>query len=147
MLAGAKCSQILQLSNGRVQVLYGMAGINLLDGFAHGISGVMPGPAFVELYARIFELHKSGNPSGANELFYRMLPYLTFGVQHLELLLQMEKRVLVNRGVFRSSKMREPTMQFDAEYQSQINDLTKLILDLCEEVNQAGKQIKRDVGN
>jgi hypothetical protein len=49
VLPGTKCAEIIRLSGGKLQVLYGLAGVALMDGFAHGAMGVMPGPAFTEV--------------------------------------------------------------------------------------------------
>ena len=89
-----------------------MAGIALMDGLAHGATGVMPGPSFIEAYVRVFELYGGGRISEAKALFYRMQPYITFSVQHLELVIQMDKRALVRRGIFSSDRVREPTTSF-----------------------------------
>jgi dihydrodipicolinate synthase/N-acetylneuraminate lyase len=134
VLPGTKCSEIIRLSSGRIQVLYGMAGIALLDGLAHGATGVMPGPGFVEAYVRVFELHGAGRLPEAKALFYRMQPYITFSVQHLELVIRMDKRGLVRRGIFSSDRVREPTLCFDAEYQKQMDELIELMDGVCQEV-------------
>jgi 2-keto-3-deoxy-L-arabinonate dehydratase len=134
VLPGAKCSEIIRLSQGRVQVLYGMAGIALMDGLGRGATGVMPGPSFIEAYVRVFELYGSGRVSEAKALFYRMQPYITFSVQHLELVIQMDKRALVRRGVFPSDRVRQPTICFDAEYQKQMGELIDLMWHVCQEV-------------
>jgi 4-hydroxy-tetrahydrodipicolinate synthase len=139
VLAGSKCSEIVRLSGGRIQVLYGMAGISLLDGLAHGISGVMPGPSFVEAYARIFELYYDERIAEAQKFFYRMLPYLTFAMQHIELVIQMDKRTLMRRGVFTSDRMREPTLHMDREYVKQMDDLITVMLDICDEIKSGEK--------
>jgi dihydrodipicolinate synthase/N-acetylneuraminate lyase len=70
----------------------------------------MPGPNFVKAYARVFELYGSGRIDEAKGLFYRMQPYLTFSMQHVEIVIQMDKRALVRQGVFSSDRMREPTL-------------------------------------
>jgi dihydrodipicolinate synthase/N-acetylneuraminate lyase len=134
ILPGTKCSEIIRLSGGGVQVLYGMAGIALLDGLAHGATGVMPGPGFIEAYVRVFELYGKGRISEAKALFYRMQPYITFSVQHLELVIRMDKRGLVRRGIFSSDRVREPTLSFDAEYQKQMDELIGLMESICREI-------------
>src|SRR5450631_4297648 len=142
VLAGAKCADIVRRSGGKVQVLYGMAGIALLDGLAHGAAGVMPGPSFVKAYARVFELYGAGRIEDAKALFYRMQPYLTFSMQHVEIVIQMDKRALVRQGVFSSDRMREPTLHLDQPYQKQMDDLIDLMLGLCDELKPAGGAVK-----
>jgi dihydrodipicolinate synthase/N-acetylneuraminate lyase len=134
ILPGAKCSEIIRLSGGRVQVLYGMAGIALLDGLAHGATGVMPGPSFIEAYVHVFELYGGNRIPEAKALFYRMQPYVTFSMQHLELVIRMDKRGLVRRGIFSSDRVREPTLCFDAEYQKQMDELIELMDGICQEI-------------
>ena len=133
-LAGGKCLDIVRGSSGKVQVLYGMGGIGLLDGLSHGASGVMPGSSFVEIYVRILELYGRGLLSDAKNLFYRLQPYLTFALQHLELVIQMDKQALVERGVFSSGRMRQPTLCLDEPYQTEINALIADMIRLCAEI-------------
>jgi dihydrodipicolinate synthase/N-acetylneuraminate lyase len=139
ILPGAKCPEIIRLSQGRVQVFYGMAGIALIDGLAHGATGVMPRSGFVEAYVQVFDLYRGGRISESKALFYRMQPYIAFSVQHLELIIQMDKRALARRGIFPSEIVREPTLSFDAEYQKQMDELIELMLGICEEAQGAPK--------
>ena len=137
VLPGAKCAEIIRLSNGKLQVLYGLAGVALLDGLAHGATGVMPGPAFVEVYARIFQLWDAGRSDDAKALFYRIMPYLVFALQHVEIAIEIEKRVMVRRGLFPSDRRREPTLHLDEAYQRQMDDLADLVIGLSKEAKPA----------
>jgi hypothetical protein len=76
-----------------------------------------------------------------------MLPYITFSVQHLELVIRMDKRGLVRRGIFSSDRVREPTLSFDAEYNQQMDELIELMQDICQNIQAdrprfAGTQLK-----
>ena len=137
ILPGNKCSEILRMSSGKLQVLYGLGGVSLLDGLARGATGVMPGAGFIEVYARIFELYGDGQVEEATGIFYRMQPYLTFASQHLELAIQTDKRVLVKRGIFTSDRLREPTLCFDQTHQRQMDELADLVIGLCQEIRAA----------
>lgn len=137
VLPGPKCGEILRLSGGKLQVFYGLGGIALLDGLARGACGVMPGAALTDLYARIFQLWDTGRVDQAKLLFYRFQPYLIFALQHLELLIGMEKRVLVRRGILSSDRLRAPTPQFDDQYRKQADEWIEFALRLCEEVRLA----------
>ncbi|MGH9350684.1 MAG: dihydrodipicolinate synthase family protein, partial [Terriglobia bacterium] len=133
-LPGAKCKEILRLSEGRVSVFYGWAGLRFFDGMAHGASGFMPGGGSLDVYAAIMRLYDSGNVDQAKSLFCRLLPYITFALEHMELLLSMEKRVLVKRGVIPSARLREPTLHLDHEYEKQAEELTNLVVRLTKEL-------------
>src|SRR2546428_697635 len=64
---------------------------------------------------------------------YRMQPYLVFALQHLEVAIQIEKRVLFRRGVFPSDRLREPTLKLDETYEQQMDGLVELMVGLCNE--------------
>ncbi len=131
VLPGARCREILQRSEGRIHVLYGWGGLRLFDGLAHGASGIMPGTGLVDVYARIIGLHEQGRVSEAKDLFYHLLPFLVFALEHLELFIRMEKRVLMKRGVIASDYLREPTLQLDNLYEEQMEELVDLAINLA----------------
>lgn len=133
-LSGKKCSDIVKLSDNSIQVFYGMQGVALIDGLAHGATGVMPGPAFVELYSRVVALYKEGQRSRARTMFCRMQPYITFAVQHLELLIKMEKRSLLRYSIFFSDRMRQPTLHLDEIYYREIDELIDLMLSVRDQM-------------
>jgi 2-keto-3-deoxy-L-arabinonate dehydratase len=136
VLPGTKCAEIIRASRGKLQVLYGMGGIAILDGLAHGACGMMPGSGLVDVNAEIFRLYDSGDIAGATMLSYRVQPYLAFGLQHLELAIQIDKRVLMRRGVFPSDRMREPTLHLDDAYQNQIEELVSYVIGLSKDVQK-----------
>ncbi len=136
ILAGTKCAEVVRLSGGEVQVLYGMAGIALMDGLAHGASGVMPGPALSDAFALMFALYDFGRLTHARDVFYSVLPYISFAIQHLELAIFMDKNALVRRGVFVTARMREPSFLLDAEYQAQMDELIVRTIKVCSAVKE-----------
>jgi len=133
-MPGAKCKEIIQLTGAKVNVFYGWAGLRFFDGMAHGASGFMPGGGSVDIYATIVRLYDSGRVDEAKDLFGRLLPYIAFALEHLELLLSMEKRILVKRGVFPSARMREPTLHLDREYEEQADEMANLVVKLSQEL-------------
>jgi len=137
VLPGTKCAEIIAASGGKLQVLYGLGGIAMIDGLAHGACGMMPGSGLVDVNAEIFRLYDSGDIAGAKMLSYQVQPYLVFALQHLELAIQVEKRVLMRRGVFPSDRMREPTLHLDDAYQNQIEELVSYVIGLSKDVQKS----------
>lgn len=131
VMPGEKCREILEHSEGRLQVLYGWGGLRLFDGLAHGATGIMPGTGLVDVYARIMKLYTEGHVSESKEVFYRLLPFLVFSLEHLELFIRMEKRVLMKRGVIDSDYLREPTVKLDNPYKEQMEELVDLAIQLA----------------
>ncbi len=128
VLPGEKCKEIIRLSGGRINVLYGWGGL------AHGACGVMPGTALVDVYAAIWRFNNSGLGEKAKSLFYRLLPFLVFALEHLELFIRMEKSVLMKRGVIDSDRLREPTLHLDDRYVAQIDELVSMVIGLTKEL-------------
>ena len=99
-------------------------GTVLLEASIERASAMMPGTAAIDVYVRIYELFQKGRRAEAKALFYRLLPYLTFALQHLEVAIWIEKRLLVKRGVIPEARMRRPTIFLDEEYEKQMEELT-----------------------
>jgi len=139
-LPGQKCAEIIRRTDGRVQIIYGLGGIAMLDGLAHGASAMMPGTAAIDVYVRIYDLYRNAKQDEARALFHRLLPYLTFAMQHLELAIGIEKRLLVRRGILPSARMRRPTLFYDEVYEVQMGELVAMAHALAEECQkQAGQ--------
>jgi 4-hydroxy-tetrahydrodipicolinate synthase len=124
-MPGQKCAEIIRQTEGRLQIIYGLGGIAMLDGLAHGASAMMPGTAALDVYVRIYDLFRTDRKPEAKALFYRLLPYLSFALQHIEVGIWMEKRLLVRRGVIPHARMRRPSISVDEEYEKQIIELVE----------------------
>jgi dihydrodipicolinate synthase/N-acetylneuraminate lyase len=122
-LPGAKSAQVVDQTGGQVQVIYGLGGVAMLDGLAHGASAMMPGAACLEVYVKVYDLYKAGRHQEAKALFNRLIPYLTFALQHLEVAIRIEKLVLEKRGILPNARMRQPTVNLDSIYQAQMHEL------------------------
>lgn len=133
LLPGQKCAEIVEQTEGRVQVIYGLGGIAMMDGLRRGASAVMPGAAVLEVYVRAYELYRSGRDQHAKTFFNRLIPYLSFVLQHLELAVGTEKRILAKRGVIEHHRMRHPTLAFDAATEELIGETVDLAMALCQE--------------
>ena len=79
------------------------------------------------------DLYRQGKRQEARALFHRLIPYIAFAVQHVELAVHIEKRVLQKRGIVPTARMRRPTLSFDEIYQTQIEELVSTVIALCDE--------------
>jgi 4-hydroxy-tetrahydrodipicolinate synthase len=142
-LPGKKAFDVIEQSKGQVQIIYGLGGIAMIDGLDHGASAMMPGAACLEIYVRIFELYQQGKKAEAEALFQRLVPYLAFALQHLELAIHIEKRVMKKRGLLPNARMRQPTISFDPIYEQQIDRLVDSAIALCTECRAASAKAKK----
>lgn len=136
LLPGEKCADIVEQTGGQVQIIYGLGGIAMMDGLAHGASAMMPGAACLEIYVRVYELYQQGHKDAARALFERLVPYLSFALQHLEVAVHIEKRVLQKRGILTNSRMRPPTISLDRIYEAQMDSLVDSVIELARECRQ-----------
>jgi len=137
VMPGQKCAEILERTEGRVQVIYGLGGIAMLDGLFRGACAFMPGASLLEVYVRTYQLYQSGQRKEAHALFSRLIPYLAFALQHLELAVGMEKRVMARRGIIPSDRMRHPSLRMDKAGEEQIAQFVDEAAALAEECRTA----------
>lgn len=93
----------------------GYGGVQLIDALRRGAVGVQPGCSFVELYLHVWDAWHSGDREAAEELHSRMLPYLSYWMQGVELIVAAEKRISLLRGLIKSDRCREPGYALDRE--------------------------------
>lgn len=83
---------------------------------ARGATGILaqaPEGSMVAIYRTIMARFTAGDREGARALFERLLPVLAFVKEHIDVSVQFFKRVLVAKGIFRTSVVREPILRFD----------------------------------
>ena len=94
----------------QVGILEGWGGYYMLEAIPAGIVGIMPGVPYCDLLDKVYKARKAGDDERAYDLFAALLPMMNFTLQDFELFLQVEKRILVRRGIFDSANLRQLTM-------------------------------------
>jgi len=110
----------------------GYAGIQMIDAHERGAVGVQPGSSFVEIYQRIWELLEAGSAPEARALHQRLLPYLTYWMSSVDLIVAAEKAISQRRGLIRSDHCRRPARELD-EHESSAVDA--FLVDFAAELN------------
>ncbi|QKW17821.1 dihydrodipicolinate synthase family protein [Kitasatospora sp. NA04385] len=93
----------------------GYAGLQLADGLRRDIAGVQPGCSFTEVYQRIWDLWHDGGHDDALRLHARLVPYLAYWMQEVELIIAVEKLISFRRGLIGSPYCRRPARALDAQ--------------------------------
>jgi 4-hydroxy-tetrahydrodipicolinate synthase len=93
--------------------LVGYAGVQLPDGLRRGARGVQPGCSFTEIYLEIWQRWAGGSQDAAEELHRDLLPYLTYWMQSVELIIAAEKLIAAERGLIETPVCRRPCYQLD----------------------------------
>lgn len=97
-----------------LKTLVGYAGLHLVDAWRRGAVGVQPGCSFVELYVRVWDLLDSGEVDAAERLHRQMVPYLSYWMQGVEIIVAAEKLISTRRGLVDDPYCRGPRHSLDS---------------------------------
>jgi dihydrodipicolinate synthase/N-acetylneuraminate lyase len=111
---GRYLSRLLEGSGGRLGALVGYAGVQMPDVLARGAAGIQPGCSFTELYVALWRLWHADRP-GFQALHGRLLPYISYWMQGVELIVKAEKVILKRRGIIASDYCRSPAYALDRD--------------------------------
>jgi len=123
-----KLVQIRDKVGDRVGILGGWGGYYMLESIPFGLCGIMPGVPICDLLDRVFRARQSGNDERAYDLFGSILPYIAFSLQDFELFLQIEKRLMVRRGLFLSDRCRPLSRTLSEAVSNYIDNLIDQII-------------------
>lgn len=84
----AECSavavaRVIETVAGGMKVFNGRAGLELTDNYRAGVDGMIPGVESIDLQVAIGHAMRAGNEAGAEAMYRRILPYLSFAMQGL----------------------------------------------------------------
>ncbi len=106
--AGPMISSLVEESGARIKPFVGYAGAQMVDAFARGAVGCMPGCSLPEAYLEIYHALARGDRKEAASLHARLLPLINFMMQSLEFVIQCEKTILSWRGIIGCDYCRHP---------------------------------------
>ncbi len=116
---GRYVTQLVELSEGRLKSLVGYAGVQMPDVLARGAAGIQPGCSFTEIYLELWRLWQV-DKSAFLILHHKLLPYVGYWMQSVELIIKAEKVILKRRGIIASDYCRSPSYSLDKREQTQI---------------------------
>lgn len=104
----ANHAELMRLTNNKAPVYEGTAGIGLWGGFRRGLIGTMPGSEVVWAIRRIWDLLNNGHESDALNLHGTLCALVSL-MHSLDSYLAIEKRLLLEQGVFENTLVRQPS--------------------------------------
>jgi len=116
---GRYVSQLVEQSQERLKSLVGYAGVQMPDVLARGAVGIQPGCSFTEIYVELWRLWQV-DKSAFLILHHKLLPYIGYWMQGVELIIKAEKVILKRRGIIASNYCRSPSYTLDESEQTQI---------------------------
>ena len=94
---------------GRMKVLNGRAGFELLDNLRAGVDGMIPGTETLDLQVGIERAMRSGDEARAEELYRKLLPAIAYVMQGLSTFLLYGKLIAAERLGIAPSENRIPS--------------------------------------
>lgn len=113
---GPDVTELVDRTPKHVGVFVGYAGINMIEAFDRGATGVIPGSSLHDIYLEIHRRYRSGDREGALALHDRLVPFLNHVRQGPPMLVHYEKKILKRRGVIDSGHARQPAFEPDDIY-------------------------------
>jgi dihydrodipicolinate synthase/N-acetylneuraminate lyase len=117
---GRYVSQLVARSEGRLKSLVGYAGLQMPDVLARGAVGIQPGCSFTEIYVELWKRWQTDQVE-FNILHDKLLPYINYWMQGVELIIKAEKVILKRRGIIANDYCRSPAYVLDDAEQKQID--------------------------
>jgi len=108
--AGTKASALVAEG---LELVAGWGGLNYLEQIDRGAVGCFPGCDLGPVMGAIDRLARRGDAAAAQELYRRILPFLSLATASLDLLLLTAKRHMRRRGIFSTEILRAPARVLD----------------------------------
>jgi dihydrodipicolinate synthase/N-acetylneuraminate lyase len=127
--AGIKYTALREQSGGKLHLSGGWAVTQLIEALDRKVDAVAVGGNHWA-FTRIIDLYDRGDRNGARALFDRVVPFLAFTHQHIDLSNWALKEVAVRHGIYQTSTLRSPQMVIDGYHRrvgyELINDMVAL---------------------
>lgn len=90
--------RLISVTEGRLPILNGRGGLELIDNFRAGCIGMILAPDTIDYALRAYARYRAGDESGADAAYCEVLPAITFIMQSIETLLCYGKRIFGARA-------------------------------------------------
>jgi 4-hydroxy-tetrahydrodipicolinate synthase len=141
-LMAPKVRAIREATAGAVGVFEGWGGMYLLELLPAGICGTMPGLSIVDLFQSAVRYAREGDTVAASRLFERMLPFIVYSLQNLELFHHCEKGLLAKRGLLQKVTVRDATVSPDESTRQYLEFLFSGILEAVASNRERARALK-----
>ena len=110
--AGKKYSNIMNLTKNKLHLAGGWAATGFIEAIRRGIHGFIPS-TMETIYNSVYSLMLDNKEKEARELFYRILPAISFAHQHIDISIKFYKMLRVTEEIFSTDVCRGDIQEFD----------------------------------
>ena len=111
--SGPKYSRILEAANHQLHLSGGWAIMGMIEALNRGVHAFIPSTMEI-IYNKIYKLFTENKTEASRQLFYKILPILSFTHQHIDIAIKFSKLLRVHEGIFETSACRLPMKSFDS---------------------------------
>ena len=129
---GPKYTRILAATEGRLNISGAWGSSQSIEAYDRGIHALMPS-GMPEMFVNVYNLYHQGRRDKAMELFFAMLPVISFTRQSQPLNRYFHKLYFERLGVFTEAVSREEVF-FDAYHQRYAGDLIEYAIRLRDQI-------------
>ena len=115
--SGPKYSRVLQATNNQLHLSGGWAIMGMIEALQRGVHAFIPSTMEI-LYNSIYSFFVQNKFEKARNLFFEILPTLSFAHQHIDISIRFYKLLRKREGIFETSICRPPIGDFD-KYQNE----------------------------
>jgi 4-hydroxy-tetrahydrodipicolinate synthase len=101
------------LDRHKVSYLVGYSGVGWLDAARRGATGLMGSCGHLELDVKMVRSSLTGDLDRAYQVYCRLLPLLNFEMKSLSHVIAVHKRLLCDRGIIQTDRLRSPAGRLD----------------------------------
>jgi 4-hydroxy-tetrahydrodipicolinate synthase len=132
---GPNLSALRDATGGKARIFEGSGGIFLIDSFRRGIAGTMPGMEVLDGIVALWNALSRGDEDLAYQISFPIGGLVALQLQAgLDGFLAIEKHLLVRRGIFSSSRRREPySWELDVETAAEVDRLFDRLVRVLDE--------------
>jgi 4-hydroxy-tetrahydrodipicolinate synthase len=128
---GPRLSSLRDASAGRARVFEGTGGLMLVDSFARGIVGTMPGAEMPWALVALWRALDDGDTGRVTQI-HGLISALVSLQTSLDSFVAVEKHMLVRQGIFANTNRRQPVgFELDGETISAVDRLTDQLREVC----------------
>ncbi len=122
---GPNLSALRDRTQGRARIFEGSGGILLVDSFRRGIAGTMPGVDLLDGIVALWRALEEGDEEAVYRIYFPICAIVALQLQAgLDGFLAVEKHVLFKRGLFSSTRRRQPyAWSLDDETRAEVDRL------------------------
>ena len=131
--SGLKYSNIKKITKNKLHLTGGWAATGFIEAMRRGVHGFIPSTMEI-IYNNVYQLMQNKKENEARELFYKILPTISFAHQHINTSIKFYKMLRVKENIFSLDICRGSIPSFDIDQKHEAKFHINTILNIQREL-------------